>query len=221
MIRKETIAEGVELYLGDCQEIMPTLVHADAVVTDPPYGLGHRLTAGPGNQWSRHFEKSPVWDKELISADFVRSLIEYPAIIWGGNYYDLPNVRGWLSWDKMQEHTSGHFEMAWTNLDIPTRTFRYSRVQLAAEGKEHPTQKPLSLMQWCIGLIPKAKVISDPFMGSGTTGVAAVKLGRKFIGIELDPTYFEVACRRIKAAVDAPDMFIATPKPAKQETFEL
>lgn len=216
--RVETIGDCT-LLLGDCREILPTLGKVDAVVTDPPYGLGERLHGGTKGEWSQHFETAPAWDRETVSAALIARLTEGAAIIWGGNYYDLPPVRGWLSWDKMQEHSSGHFEMAWTNIDIPTRTFRYARAQLASEGKEHPTQKPLPLMQWCLGFLPDAETILDPFMGSGTTGVACVNLGRRFIGIEIEPRYFDIAVRRIEEAYRQPRLF-AEPKPkATQEAL--
>ncbi len=98
----------------------------------------------------------------------------------------------------------------------PAKMFKRHVVSFA---KEHPTQKPTELMVWCLGFLPKAAVILDPFMGSGTTGVAAVATGRPFIGIERDRDYFEIACRRIQAALDAPDMFVERPAPAKQEAM--
>ncbi len=91
----------------------------------------------------------------------------------------------------------------------------------AYRDKEHPTQKPVEVMKWCLGFVADAKTILDPFMGSGTTGVAAVKLGRKFIGIEIEPKYFDIACRRISEALKQPDMFIERPAPAKQEAFNV
>jgi DNA modification methylase len=131
------------------------------------------------------------------------------AIVWGGNYFDLPPRRGWLLWDKIvREFSSGHAEMAWTTLDQPVRAFNYSHGALASEGKEHPTQKPLPLMKWCIGFLPNAETILDPFMGSGTTGVAAVQMGRRFIGIEREAKYFDIACKRIEDAQRQGDMFI-------------
>ncbi|WP_424360258.1 DNA methyltransferase [Methylocystis parvus] len=87
---------------------------------------------------------------------------------------------------------------------------------------DHPTQKPIEVMRWCIGHLPEdARTILDPFMGSGTTGVAAVKLGRKFTGIEIEPKYFDIACRRIADALARPDLFVEAPKPPKQETLSL
>lgn len=188
------------LYCGDYRDILPTLPKVDAVITDPPYGLGDRLAGGKG-EWGGQFEVAPEWDREITGGGIIESFAALPvAIIWGGNYYQLPPVRGWLLWDKMQEHSSGHAEMAWTNLDIPVRTFRYARAQLASEGKEHPTQKPVPLMLWCLAFAPNAQEVLDPFMGSGTTGVACAHLGRSFIGIEREPKYFDIACRRIEDA---------------------
>jgi site-specific DNA-methyltransferase (adenine-specific) len=201
------------LYLGDCRDILPTLPKVDAVVTDPPYGLGDKLDgAGESSEWGLLYgEGAPEWDKEPAFEALELALQKgLWHIVWGGNYYIFPPSRCWLLWDKMQEHTSGHAEMAWTNLDKPVRTFRYARAQLASEGKVHPTQKPEPLMRWCIGhLGPECQLILDPFMGSGTTGVAAVQMGRSFIGIEREPKYFDIACKRIEDAQRQGDMFIA------------
>jgi site-specific DNA-methyltransferase (adenine-specific)/modification methylase len=108
--------------------------------------------------------------------------------------------------------------MAWTSMSKPAKLFRRHVVSFA---KNHPTQKPLELMEWCILQLPQdARSILDPFMGSGTTGVAAVKLGRKFIGVEIEPKYFDIACRRISEALKQPDMFIESPKLSpKQEVM--
>ena len=195
--------EAVTIYNGDCRKIFPWLGRFDLLLTDPPYGLGKRLTGGQG-EWGTHFEKSPEWD-ETISPDWmVKQCVDAAkqAIVWGGNYYELPPTRCWLSWDKMQEHTSGHFEMAWTNIDKPTRTFRMSRVEAHGNGKRHPTEKPLGLIKWCIGLAgEEVKTIVDPFAGSGTTGVAAKLEGRKATLIELSEKYCETAAKRLEQGV--------------------
>jgi DNA modification methylase len=190
------------LYNADCRDVLPTLGAVDAVVTDPPYGLGDKLDGAGGNsEWGLLYGNgAPAWDKEVSDALPAALALADDAIVWGGNYYDLPPRRCWLIWDKMQEHTSGHGELAWATMDMPIRTFRYARAQLASEGKVHPTQKPLKLMKWCLGFLPAAQTILDPFMGSGTTGVAALQLGKSFVGIERDKTYFEIACRRIREA---------------------
>ena len=199
------------LILGDCRDVLPTLGKVDAVVTDPPYGLGDKLstTAGVG-QWGKlHQQGGHEWDQSVPDNIVEVVAAADNAIIWGGNYFDLPPKRGWLLWDKIvREFSSGHAEMAWTTLDQPVRSFNYAHAQLASEGKEHPTQKPLPLMKWCIGFLPDAQTILDPFMGSGTTGVAAVQMGRDFIGCEIDSTYFDIACRRIEQAQRQGDLFI-------------
>jgi DNA modification methylase len=104
-------------------------------------------------------------------------------------------------------------ELAWTNLDKPVRRIRHMWNGMLRKGQEergeHPTQKPLGVMKWAIGHIPEpANTILDPFMGSGTTGVAAVQMGRDFIGIEREPKYFDIACRRIEQAQRQGDLFI-------------
>ena len=105
---------------------------------------------------------------------------------------------------------------------MPIRAFNYGAVKIVAENKQHPTQKPLPLMEWCIEkLPPSVLLILDPFMGSGTTGVACIRRGKRFIGIEREPKYFDIACRRISEALKQPDMFIERPAPAKQEAFNV
>ena len=211
--RTEHLADGVTLYCGDCREILPTLGKVDAVVTDPPYGIG----AARGSHSNLRMPDE-AWDD--APAD-LSSLPDVPSIIWGGNYFDLPPSRCFLFWDKHPvppSYAAG--ELAWTSLDRNAAKW-CGRVgdEVAVKDRSHPTQKPTKLMEWCIGFLPEARTILDPFMGSGTTGVAAVKLGRKFIGIEIEPKYFDIACRRIQAALDAPDMFVEAPKPAKQEAL--
>ena len=194
--------ERCTIYNADCRKVLPWLGTFDLLLTDPPYGLGKRLTGGQG-EWGTHFEKSPEWD-QVTSPDWLVGQcvdVAKESIIWGGNYYKLPPVRCWLSWDKMQEHTSGHFEMAWTNIDKPTRTFRMSRVEAHSKGKRHPTEKPLGLMQWCIGLASEPKTIIDPFMGSGTTMEAAKVEGCSVVGIEISEAYCEKAADRLRQGV--------------------
>jgi DNA modification methylase len=217
--RREVLAEGVELYLGDCRSILPTLGNVDAVVTDPPYGI-----SVPDKRRGGSVES---WDTDTCE-DLVQIAVgkAAKAVVFGGNYYSLPPSRGWFVWDKLISDglNLAHAELAWTNIDIGVRLKRHLWSGPFREGGEerhgHPTQKPLGVMRWCIEQIPSpAKTILDPFMGSGTTGVAAVKLGRKFIGIEIEPKYFDIACRRISEALKQPDMFIEKPKPATQVSF--
>jgi site-specific DNA-methyltransferase (adenine-specific) len=212
-MRKEIIGDAT-LYLGDCREILPTLERVDCVIMDPPYGLGDKLhRPGPG-KWSKLYgDGAPEWDKEVSNGVYAALAIGNDAIVWGGNYYNLPPARGWLVWDKIvRQFSSGHCELAWTTIDQPVRAFNYSHGELASEGKLHPTQKPLPLMEWCIQQAGMPETILDPFMGSGTTGVAATRLGRSFIGIEREPKYFEIACRRIEDAQRQESLFEPAPK---------
>ena len=194
--------DGITIYHGDCREILPTLGRFDLLLTDPPYGLGDRLTGGTG-KWGVHFLEPPMWDREAPPDGLIHECVlkADDSVIWGGNYYHLPPARCWLSWDKMQDHTSGHFEMAWTTLDLPTRSFRESRVEAYSKGKFHPTQKPIGLIQWCVGFFPDAKSILDPFMGSGTTLLAAKLKGKQAVGIELEERYCEIAANRLAQGV--------------------
>jgi len=151
-----------------------------------------------------------TWDDEPADMSWLPGY-GVPAIVWGGNYFDLPPTRCLLVWDKNNDGRDfAEFEMAWTNLDSVARIFRMRPMGMDG-GKVHPTQKPIELMRWCVDKVPSAQTVLDPFMGSGTTGIAAVKLGRRFIGIEIDQRYFDIACRRIEDAAKQPDMFIEPP----------
>ena len=127
--------------------------------------------------------------------------------MWGGNYFSLPPTQRILVWDKLQpaDFSLAMLEMAWSNLSGPAKMHKQS---VTSYPKEHPTQKPDRLMKWCLGFLPDAQTILDPFMGSGTTGVAAVQMGRDFIGIEKEGRYFDIACRRIEDAQRQGDLFI-------------
>ena len=224
-MRVETIGDAT-LYLGDCREILPTLGKVDAVVTDPPYGIdyGRKGSFQASHGWSQWREKVE-WDVDRPAKEIFDIILasSREQIIWGGNYFSdyFPPSMQWLIWDKGQRDFSlADFEMAWSSQQKAARIFSYPRAKALQDGKEHPTQKPLELMKWCVELLPeKFKTICDPFMGSGTTGVAAVKLGKCFFGIEREETYFEAACRRIEAAYKQPDLFISKPEPAKQEAL--
>jgi site-specific DNA-methyltransferase (adenine-specific) len=215
------------LALGDCREVLPGLSGVDcAILTDPPYGLGDKWQGGGGTKrtsWRFDPSEARAWDGQIVDGVVRLAGFSDEVIIWGGNYYALPPSRCWLVWDKKQPDTwtTGQCEMAWTNLDRPTRVFRFAQCEQANEGqKDHPTQKPLALMTWCIKWLA-ATTILDPFMGSGTTGVACARLGRKFIGCEIEPRYFDIACRRIEAAYRQADMFVPRPKPAPLVTGDM
>jgi len=220
LIRIETIGNAT-LYLGDCREILPTLGDFDAIVTDPPYGLGYDYGAQhqprkakdkSGARWGRE------WGQMIGDTKFDPSPFLYrPAVIWGANHFcdNLPAQRTWLVWDKdvPEGMNSSACELAWTSLKgggVRRLKILWSGFRRGVEVGEHyhPTQKPVPLMAWCIEQISStAQIILDPFMGSGPTGVAANKLGHKFIGIEIEPKYFDTACRRIEAAQRQGEMF--------------
>ena len=218
MAERVTIGDCT-LYLGDCLEVMPTLGRFDAVVTDPPYGLGDWNNRGSNAKRPFDSDQTQKWDI-LIDGKHINAILGAAKhkIIWGGNYLldYLPRTKQMLVWNKLIRGM--HFndcEIAWcSQFKEACRVFDYSPA--SAEKKQHPTQKPVALMLWCLGFLPDAETILDPFMGSGTTGVACVKLGRKFTGIELDPDYFDIACRRIEEAYRQPDMFVPAPKKPEQ-----
>lgn len=209
MSRIETIGRAT-LYLGDCRDILPALPKVDAVVTDPPYGLGNKMQGGTWGA-KEGFKEMLDWDAEAPALATLLDIVGLSArcVMWGGNYYGLPPSRAWLVWDKANAvPTMADVELAWTNLDRPAKRFNglVGRVEFG-----HPTQKPLDLMKWTIAQVEHtgpANTILDPFMGSGTTGVAAVQMGRDFIGIEREPKYFDIACRRIEQAQKQGDLFI-------------
>lgn len=216
-MRVETIGDAT-LYLADCLEVLPTLGKVDAVITDPPYGTRGKDAESrhdSANGWRQYGILE--WDKER-PAKAVFDLILQAApiqIIWGGNYFTdyLPPSQKWLSWDKGQDGFSlADFELAWTSEDKACRRLNYARSLALKDGKQHPTQKPLAVMRWCIEQAGNVQTILDPFMGSGTTGVAAVEMGRAFTGIEREPKYFDIACRRIEQAYKQRPLFEAEPQ---------
>ena len=207
MSRIETIGRAT-LYLGDCRDVLPTLGKVDAVVTDPPYGIGVGKMNLGGCVAARMAKTN--WDDEQPDLTPILA-IEGSKIIWGGNYFSLPPSRGFIVWDKggrFEGRSFAECEFAWSNLDSVARLIRFN--QLREEGpREHPTQKPVFVMRECLNRLPNAQIILDPFMGSGTTGVAAVQMGRDFIGIEREEKYFDIACHRIEQAQRQADLFIA------------
>jgi len=204
----ETIGDAT-LYLGDCMDILPTLPKVDAVITDPPYGIKRFEKGSLRFDKTGEYKNGIAWDKAPEKAFFDLLLSKGEnSIIWGANNFELPTSEYFLVWDKQQ--TVSNFasaELAYTNIKIPAKVFRFSIHQHNQIEKDHPTQKPVDLMAWCMDFVPKALTILDPFMGSGTTGVAAIQMGRKFIGIEREPKYFDIACKRIEQAVAQPRLF--------------
>lgn len=192
-------AGGVQIYLGDAHDILPLLPKADLVLTDPPYGqeaqgYGRRAMA-PG------FSPEFTWDAQTVDMETMNLVLQSGEhlIIWGGNNYPLPPTRSWLAWFKSSRlPTMADFELAWTNFSCSAKAFEENR---HADGKQyHPTQKPLSLIRWCIGLAPKSDLILDPFCGAGTTLVIAKELGRRAVGIDISEDYCKIAVERLKAS---------------------
>ena len=210
-MRREVIGDAT-LYLGDCREVLPTLPRVDACISDPPYGLGEKMKGG-----TKRFRTGEggmntlgAWDAKPV--DGLPELLLAAAdtvMVWGGNYYDMPDSRGWLVWVKINSvPTMASIELCWTNRDMNAKHFEHA---CGGWDREHPTEKPIALMRWCIERAGRPGTVLDPFMGSGTTGVAAVALGSAFIGIEQEPRYFDIACRRIEQAYKQRPLFDAEP----------
>ena len=216
-MRVERIGDAT-LYLGDCREILPGLGKVDAVVTDPPYGIGADKRNAHSSIRDNEAWENLDWDRRP-RPDAMKAILHScrAHAIWGGNYFTdvLPPSAGWLAWVKPEAGTGfslADMELCWTSLEMAARVGRFPR----RDGHAHPTQKPIAVMEWTLGFMPHG-VVLDPFMGSGTTGVACAKLGRKFIGIEIEPKYFDIACRRIEAAYAEPRLpGLDTPKPTQQ-----
>jgi site-specific DNA-methyltransferase (adenine-specific) len=216
------------LYLGDCLSMIGT-IEADALISDPPYGINiGKLSGGNrygGNDFSQYRPARPDDyyeihgdDRPFDPAPFLR----FPKVVlWGGIHFAhrLPESRAWLVWDKREGTTSDNqadCEIAWTNLPGPARlmshlwrgAIRRGEENVVNEGRQHPTQKPIAVMRRCVEMCKLApgSIVCDPFMGSGTTGIAALRAGHKFIGIEINPGHFQTAVRRIEAAVARPEL---------------
>lgn len=245
MSRVETIAEGITLYLGDCREIMPTLGQVDALVTDPPYGVGfkyeshiddpetypsfiwpiieeaerHVRPGGPVFVWQaqswmpRFHEIFPRDWRILIAAkNFVQMravAMQHaydPVVVWW-----VPGAKPWRS-----PRSSTYANRDWFIADSASAVSDTKRL-----AKQHPCPRQDDVMDFVVSnWVPDGAMILDPFMGSGTTGVAATKLGRQFIGIEIEPKYFDLSCRRIEEAMKQRDMFISVPAPQQMTLLE-
>jgi DNA modification methylase len=198
--------DGITIYHGDCREILPQLDRSDLLLTDPPYGIGKDgQKPSDGAHGGRKYYEFLGWDGERPS-QFTFALLLAAAeehIIWGGNYFAdyLPAQMKWLVWDKGQRINQSDGELAWTSLGGALRICTMNRVELMLDGAEHPTQKPLKLIKWCLEQAPNAKTIVDPYMGSGTSLRAAKDLGRTAVGIEREEKYCEIAAKRLAQGV--------------------
>lgn len=222
MVREEVVIGNARLILGDCRDEMLS-IKADAIISDPPYGIGY-VHAG-GGKLGVLANKKPIYgdDKPFDPTHLIEQFSQRdstrggaggkaPIILWGANHFAhlLPPGQ-WLVWDKAcgaGPHSSFvDTEFAWTTRKTPRSIFHHMWMGFLRAGEDnsnatkrkHPSQKPVELMLWCIetARIGLGKTILDPYMGSGSTGVAAIRTGRKFIGIEIDKEYFDIACKRI------------------------
>jgi len=212
---KPVIIGDATLYCGRCENILPNIGMVDVVLSDPPYGLGDKMTGGTKRFQTGEGGMKTLGDWDSKPVDGLIELLDNVApikMLWGGNYYPVPSSRGWLIWVKTNGVASmASVELCWTNIDMNSKHFHHP---VNGWHRDHPTQKPIGLMHWCLTFVPDAEIICDPFMGSGTTGVATIMSGRKFIGIEVEPKYFDAACKRIEAAYAQGQLF--APEPIKQ-----
>ena len=205
---KPVIIGNATLYLGDCRDILPTLKKVDAVVTDPPFGVGNFVQTS-GNVRGEAVQ----WNDETPSAEFFRHLREMSGhrIIWGANFFNCfePNG-GALVWVKNQPMPNfSKAEVASSSYLKKTEIINLTWTNFVNDKvSAHPCERPVGLYRWCIDYLPYCDTILDPFLGSGSCGVAAVQMGRKFIGIEREPKYFDIAAKRIEDAQRQGDMFI-------------
>lgn len=215
MLKPYYETENGKLYHGACEDVLTEIEDkVDLCLTDPPYGIGSKWVGGFGKNhgWSKsHIEKETrnEWDAKPPSKecfDIIMAMSE-KQIIWGGNYFDLPPSRCWLVWNKPERNfTLAEAELAWTNADNVVRVYDRRRHE---NNRVHPTQKPVELFIWCLGLSwsKAAQIICDPFAGSGTTGIACERLNRKYILIEKELEYVEIAAQRISREIQQLKLF--------------
>ncbi len=232
MTRIETIGDCT-LYLGDALEILPTLGKVDAVVTDPPYGIAFESNYVAATTTAPWMRQQIASDETLDARDAVLAWHAGDWLCFGSDKRERPaTTRGTLVWDKGPASGMGDLSFPWKGsfelIFVGGQGWRGHRdegvikghwiVTRASMGRCHPNEKPESLMRSLLEKSP-AETILDPFMGSGTTGVACVNLGRKFIGIEIEPKYFDIACRRIEEAYKQPRLFAEPRVIPKQESL--
>ena len=215
MSRVETIGRAI-LHLGDCRDVLPTLPRVDAVVTDPPYGIGLEYE---GEDFSDTSDEVQVLVDSFVP--LCRALAPVVSITPGNvNHYLYPKPTWTLCWFNRAGAGSGPWGFSCWQPILCYGPDPYLRLGMGrrpdfiehsetSEINGHPCPKPIRFQKlWIDRVAHDAKTILDPFMGSGTTGVAAVQMGRDFIGIEREPAYFDIACRRIEQAQRQGDFFI-------------
>lgn len=234
--RREVIGD-CELFLGDCLDVLPTLGRIDVVVTDPPYGIDYQSGHATDDLWIGG--KCIYGDADLIGrnqfiSQFMLHQTSIAMLVFGSRKMALPPAcRMVLTWDKGAALGMGALDLPWkpsseeiyvighgfTGARDESNVLYCPPVQsMAKNGRVHPTEKPVALIERLLLKCPPGTVL-DPFMGSGTTGVACVKLNRKFIGIEIEPKYFDIACRRIEDAYKQPRLFSEPAQKPIQESM--
>lgn len=217
--------DGIEMYLGDCRDVLPGIPKCDAIVTDVPYGIGE--AAGKNKSRGKLAVSKDYgnlsWDDKPISQELLQLCMDHAKwqVVFGANYYTMPPTSCWLVWWKMNGGTDfADCELAWTNLKKAVRMISYQWHGFIRDGVDvrvHPTQKPADVMQWCISHLPsECETILDPFGGSFTTAIACIRAGKKFIGIERERDYFDAGVARIEREFARTSLFDA-PKPRQKD----
>jgi DNA modification methylase len=223
-LRKEIIGH-CELYLGDCRDILPTLGKMDAILTDPPFGINYRSGHRTSDLWS----SDHIYGDQSISLrdGILAQFTSIPCLVFGSWKADRPpGTRMVLTWDKGPALGMGALDLPWKpsseEIYVLGKGFVGKRDEeaviycppvqsMACNGRQHPNEKPVRLLSKLMAKLP-AGTILDPFMGSGSTGMACIEKRNKFIGIEIDERYFDIACRRIEKSTRQPDLFIKREK---------
>lgn len=187
------------LWHGDCLGGMERITFVDLILTDPPYGLDKKLSRGAGKHKNSTFRKlyeGESWDKKISKEHFDAMFkVSKNQIIFGANYYTMPPTRGIICWDKKQfMPTFSRWEYAWSSFDQPAKMYE---VLNGRDPRVHPTQKPIALMVQIL-TDHQGDAVLDPFLGSGTTAIACERLNRRWIGIEIEEKYCEIAAKRIE-----------------------
>jgi hypothetical protein len=231
MNREEILADGVRLILGDCREVLPTLGPVGVVLTDPPFGIDYQSGHATEKLWRGGFRIAH--DKCTTVRDEALQLVSAPALVFGSRKApEPPGTRMVLIWDKGPALGMGALDLPWKpsyeEIYVIGKGFHGYRgggviyhhptQAMASNGRVHPNEKPVGLLQLLLQKCPSGTVL-DMFMGSGSAGVAAIKEGRPFTGIEIEPAYFETARRRMSEALAAPSFFIPRPASAQQEAL--
>lgn len=205
----EKLSDTITIINANCRDVLNEIV-ADYIISDPPYGISYDASHSKYKNGKDH--GAAEWDKEPYDPSPIIKM-NLPSIVWGGNCFasKLPDYSGWLCWVKIDRNGTkirqAEMELAWSNCVTRSQCYRYTWIGAGMEGETnrvnggtcHPTQKPVPLMVWCMEVIavPQDAIVLDPYMGSGTTGIACIRTGRRFIGIEIDKQHYQTARRRL------------------------